>query len=114
MVNVVTSVQIICRSHRVSYEMDTYFSGAKRSGFEAEDSPLPPSITEIKNVGTYTSTLPYVCMAWCSIQNSCDFTYVFVYEDGPDSCRLTGNCLVIDLLFIDYKALLGGAYARPH
>jgi hypothetical protein len=53
-------------------------------------------------------------MAWCSIQNSCDFTYVFVYEDGPDSCRLTGNCLVIDLLFIDYKALLGGAYARPH
>jgi len=100
------SVQIICRSHRVSYKMDTCFSEAKRSGLEAEYSPLPQSITEVKNVWTHTATLPCVFMAWCLIQKSCKFTYVVVYKDGRDFCQLTGNCLVIDPLFIDYNAVL--------
>ena len=55
---------------------------------------------------TYTPTLPCVFMAWCLIQNSCIFTYDVVYRDGRDFCQLTGNCLVIDPLFIDYSAVL--------
>ena len=100
------SVQNICRSHRVSHKMDTCLSGAKRSELEAEDSPLHTSILEIKNVWTYTSTLPCVFMVWCLIQNSCNFTYAVVYKDGRDCRQLTGNCLLIDLLFIDYNAVL--------
>jgi hypothetical protein len=100
------SVQIICRSHRFAYKMDTLFSGAKRPELETDDPPLSPSITEVKNVWTYTSTLPRVFMAWCLIQNSCNFTYAVVYKDGRDSYQLTGNCLVIDPLFIDYNAVL--------
>ena len=46
------SVQIICRSHRVSHKIDSCFSESKRSGLEAEDSTLPPSIIEVKNVWT--------------------------------------------------------------
>jgi hypothetical protein len=84
------SVQIICRSYRLSYKMDTCFSEAKRSGLEAYDYPLPPSITEVKNMGTYTSMLPCVFKAWCLIQNSCKFTYAFVCNDGRDCCLLTG------------------------
>jgi hypothetical protein len=100
------SVQIICRSHRVSHKMDCCFSEAKRSGLEAEDSPLPPPIMEVKNVWTYTSTLPCVCMVGYLNQNSCNFTYAIVYKVGLNSCQLTGNCLVIDPLFIDYNAVL--------
>jgi hypothetical protein len=100
------SVQIICSYHRVPHKMDSCFSEAKRSGLEAEDLPLPPSITEVKNVWTYTSTPPRVFMVWCLIQNSYNLTYSTVYKDGRDSCQLTGNCLVIDPLFIDYNAVL--------
>lgn len=45
-------------------------------------------------------------MVWCLIQNSCNFTDAVVYKAGRDSCQLTGNCLVIDPLFIDYNAVL--------
>jgi hypothetical protein len=39
----------------------------KRPGLEADNSP--PSSVEIKNTWSYTSTPPYVFMAWCLIQH---------------------------------------------
>lgn len=55
---------------------------------------------------TYTFTLTCVFMAWCLIQNSCNFTYAVMFKDDGDSYQLTGNCLVIDPFFIDYNAVL--------
>jgi hypothetical protein len=52
--------------HSASYPMGTEesFPGVKRPGNEASHSS--PYSEEGKN--TYTSTLPYVFMAWCLIQ----------------------------------------------
>jgi hypothetical protein len=82
------------------------FSEVKRSGIEADVSPLPQSIAEAKNMWTYTCMLTCVFMAWCLIQSSGNSTYAAVYKDGRDSYQLTGNCLVIDPLFIDCNAVL--------
>jgi hypothetical protein len=35
---------------------------------EREADHLPPSNAEVKNAWSYTSTLPYVFMAWCLIK----------------------------------------------
>jgi hypothetical protein len=56
------------KAENCSYLMDTgvVTSGVKRLGRETNDSP--PCIAEPKNAWSYTSTHPYVCMAWCSIK----------------------------------------------
>jgi hypothetical protein len=47
-------------------------SGVKRPRRETDHSP-PPS-TEVENACRYISTPPYVCMAWCLVENSyCEF-----------------------------------------
>jgi hypothetical protein len=43
------------------------FLGVKRPGREADCSPL--SSAEVKNVWSYTSTPPYVLMAWRLIKH---------------------------------------------
>jgi hypothetical protein len=35
----------------------------------------PPSSAEVKNVWSYTSTPPYVYMAWCLVKQRHNFTY---------------------------------------
>jgi len=57
-------VQTGSGAHSASYPMDTgdSFTVIKRSGREADHSP--PCSTEVKNVWCYTSTPPYVFMAW--------------------------------------------------
>jgi hypothetical protein len=40
--------------------------GAKWPGHEADHSP--PSSAEVKNAWSYTSTLQYTFMAWCSVK----------------------------------------------
>jgi hypothetical protein len=39
--------------------------GLKRPGCEAD--PSPPTSAQVKKTWTYTSTPPYVFMAWCSV-----------------------------------------------
>jgi hypothetical protein len=41
--------------------------GIKRLGREAHNSS--PSNAKVKNAWSFTSTLPYVCMAWCLINH---------------------------------------------
>jgi hypothetical protein len=45
----------------------------KRPEHEADHSP--PSITEVKNVWSYTSTSPYVFMAWYLVKHKDKFTF---------------------------------------
>jgi hypothetical protein len=56
-------------THPASYPMDTGVPtlGVKRPKREANHSP--PSRAEIKNGWSYTSTPPYVCIAWCLIKH---------------------------------------------
>jgi len=44
----------------------------KQPGHEADYSPQFSA--EIKNVWSYTSTIPYVFMAWCLVKHSDNFT----------------------------------------
>jgi hypothetical protein len=44
------------------------FLGVKRLGHEADRSP--PCSTEVKNAWGYTSTPPYVFMAWCLVKHN--------------------------------------------
>jgi hypothetical protein len=48
--------------------------GGKRPGREADHSPL--SSAEVKKTWSYTSSHPYVFMAWCLIKG-----YVFMAQD---------------------------------
>jgi hypothetical protein len=50
---------------------DTLSPGVKRPGREAEHSP--PSVTEVENAWSYTSTPAYIIMAWSLIKG-----YVFM------------------------------------
>jgi hypothetical protein len=43
-----------------------YFLGVKQLGHETDHSPL--SSAKVKNVGGYTSTPPYIFMAWCLVK----------------------------------------------
>jgi hypothetical protein len=43
--------------------------GVKRSGLEADHSPL--SSAKVKNALNYTSTPPYIFMKWCLINIAC-------------------------------------------
>jgi hypothetical protein len=47
--------------------------GIKRPGREADHSF--PSTAEVKNAWSYTSTLPYVFMAWCLVKHRDNFTF---------------------------------------
>jgi hypothetical protein len=49
--------------------------GVKQSGCEADHSP--PSSAEVKNAWKYTSTLPYVLMAWCLLKLRDKLTFTF-------------------------------------
>jgi hypothetical protein len=49
--------------HPTSYKMGP---GVKRQGREADHSP--PTSAEVKNMWIYTSTPPYVFMAYCLIR----------------------------------------------
>jgi len=46
--------------------------GVKRPECEADHSS--PSSAEVENMWSYTSTPPYVCMAWCLVKQREDFT----------------------------------------
>jgi hypothetical protein len=46
--------------------------GVKRPRREADHSPA--SSAEVKDAGTYTSTPPYVFMAWCLVKHRYNFT----------------------------------------
>jgi hypothetical protein len=50
--------------------------GVKLPGRESDHSP--PSIAEFKNVWSYTSTPPYVFMAWYLVKQRENFTITFV------------------------------------
>jgi hypothetical protein len=57
-------------AHPASYPMGTMgsFPEGKAPGREADHS-LPSSV-EVKNAWIYTSTPPYVFMAWCSVKKT--------------------------------------------
>jgi hypothetical protein len=48
-----------------------FIQGVKRPGREADHSP--PSNTEVKNAWSYTSSPPYVFMAWCLVKHRDNF-----------------------------------------
>jgi hypothetical protein len=52
--------------------------GINRPGREANHSP--PSSAEVKNARNYTSTPPYVFMAWCSIKHRDNFTFISLFR----------------------------------
>jgi hypothetical protein len=54
------------------------FPAVKRPGREADHSP--PSSAEVKNVWRYTSTPPYVFMAWCLVKQRDNFTFTILKE----------------------------------
>jgi hypothetical protein len=72
-------IQIGSGAHPVSYPVGTgaLSPGEHRPGHEADQSP-PPS-TEIKKEWSYTSTTPYVFMAWCLAITRDNFTFTIVY-----------------------------------
>jgi hypothetical protein len=47
--------------------------GVKRPRREADHSP--PSSAEVKNAWSYTSTPPYVFIAWCLVKHRDNFTF---------------------------------------
>jgi hypothetical protein len=49
--------------------------GVKWFGYEANHSP--PFNAEAKNAWSYSSTFPYICMAWCLIKNQAQL-YLFL------------------------------------
>jgi hypothetical protein len=76
-------VQTDSRAHPAYYPMGTGVSlGVKLPGREANYSP--PSSAEVKNAWSYTSTPPYVFMAWCLIKRK-------------DNLRLKLFCIHISL-----------------
>jgi len=61
-------------AHSVSFPVGTGGSpGVKQLGFEAVHSP--PSIAEVNDVGSCTSTSPYFCMVWCLIKHGKNVTF---------------------------------------
>jgi hypothetical protein len=75
-----------------SYPMFTggIFAGVKRSARKADHSPQ--SSAEVKNAWSYTSTLPYVFMAWCLVKHR-DFTFLL--------CQKT----IIKIWFLLFRSL---------
>jgi hypothetical protein len=69
-------VQIGSGAHPVSCKMSTgkgaVSSEVKQPGREADHSPSFSA--EVKNVWSYTSTPPYVSMAWCLLKHRDYFT----------------------------------------
>jgi hypothetical protein len=54
------------------------FPGVKRTGREADHSP--PSNAEMKKGWSYTSTTPYVFMAWCFINTRGNFAFLAFHK----------------------------------
>jgi hypothetical protein len=52
--------------------------GVKRPGREADHST--PSSAEVKNAWSYTSTPPYVFVAWCSLKHRDNFL-LYLYKN---------------------------------
>jgi hypothetical protein len=53
--------------------------GLKRPGHEDDHSP--PSSAEVKNAWSYTSSPPYVFMAWRLVKHRDNFTFTFAWRD---------------------------------
>jgi len=84
--------------------------GVKQPGREADRSPLPS--TEVKNAWNYSSTSPYVFMAWCLIKYRSSITYTFLISE---QIRVTG--FVPCLYFVRRETHSGGHVlpsAYPH
>jgi hypothetical protein len=66
-------------AHPASYRriLGALSLGIKRSGCEADHSP--PSIAEVKNEWSYTSTPQYVFMAWCLVKHRDNFAITFIF-----------------------------------
>jgi hypothetical protein len=66
-------------AHQASYPMGTggSFPGSKAAG--AWSWPLP-SIAEVKNAWSYTSTPQYVFMEWCLVKHRDNFTLFHIYH----------------------------------
>jgi hypothetical protein len=65
--------------------------GLKRPGCEADH--LSPSIAEVKNARKYTSTPPYVFMAWCLIKHSGKVILTLLSDACVHLCIKTGGTL---------------------
>jgi len=52
-------------------------AGVKRPGRESDHSPQ--SSAELKNAWSYTSTLQYAFMAWCSVKKAQGQLYLYCY-----------------------------------
>jgi hypothetical protein len=70
-------------AHPASYPFSTRgsYPGGKEAGSESDHS-TPPS-AEDRNAWKYTSTPPYVFMAWCLIKHrdDCTFTLYYLYVE---------------------------------
>jgi hypothetical protein len=65
--------------HPSSSPIGTVVSFVKRPGREADQSP--PSSAKVKNAWSYTSTLQYALMSWCSVKQHRDnFTFYHMYD----------------------------------
>jgi hypothetical protein len=65
-------------AHPASYPMGTRgsFSGGKSAGREADHTSIS---AEVKNVWSYTSTPPYVFVAWCLVKHRDNFAFTFTF-----------------------------------
>jgi len=61
----------------------------KRPGREADH--LPPYSVEVKNAWSYTSTPPYIFMAWCLIKHRTHL-HGMVLSQAPEQLCLTSRC----------------------
>jgi hypothetical protein len=69
------------------------FPWGKAAGNEANHSP--PSIAEVKNAWSYTSTLQYAFMAWCSVKKAAQGQLYLYYK------RNTGGFDIFPAIKID-------------
>jgi hypothetical protein len=47
-------------------------------GPEREADHSPPSSVEVKNMWSYTASLPYAFRAWCLVKHGDNFTFTFI------------------------------------
>jgi hypothetical protein len=73
-------------AHLVSYPLDTVtiFSGIRRPGSEVDISHL--SIADV-NAWRYTSTPPYVFMAWCLVKHRDNFIFTLISDNRDQKIR---------------------------
>jgi hypothetical protein len=71
------------------FKSGTVSLGVKQLRYEADH--LPPSSAEVKNAWSYTSTPPYVFMAWCLVKHRDNFTFIFI---SISNAKITKNSSV--------------------